>query len=62
MIMFVDRKAIAKEYRKWLRQNNALDCAENLLAFLCVKNLMDLDATEKYVEAIYDVHNSMLDV
>jgi hypothetical protein len=50
MMLFTDRKALAKLYRKWLRQHNAIDCAENFIAYLCENNLMDLDATDKFLE------------
>lgn len=49
-MLFSDRKALAKAYRKWLRQINAIDCPENLIAFLCEKNLMDLNETDKFLE------------
>ena len=55
-MMFANRKLIAKQYRKWLQKINAIDCPENLIAFLCENNLMDLDATNKYLE---DVQNAL---
>jgi hypothetical protein len=50
--MFTDRKLIAKQYRRWLREHNAIDCPENTIAFLCEKNLIDLNAADKFLEVV----------
>jgi hypothetical protein len=57
--MFTDRKLIAKQYRKWLREHNAIDCAENLIVFLCENNLMDLEAVNKFLEVQNDMFKTM---
>lgn len=51
-MLFSDRKTLAKIYRKWLNQHNAIDCPENLIVFLCENNLMNTDATYKYLEVV----------
>lgn len=36
-LTFTERQKITQEYHEWCLINNALDCAESFLAFMCIK-------------------------
>lgn len=41
MLFFSERKELARKFREWAKENNALDCAENVIAFLSTKGLIN---------------------
>lgn len=41
MLFFLERVALAEQFRTWAAERNALECAENVLAFLSEKGLIN---------------------
>lgn len=40
-LTFSERQKIVREYHDWRLFNNAADCAESFLAYLCIKGFID---------------------
>lgn len=40
-LAFSERQKIVREYQDWCLFNNAADCAESFLAYLCIKGFID---------------------
>lgn len=40
-LTFTERQKIVREYQDWCLFNNAADCAESFLAYLCIKGFIN---------------------
>ncbi len=40
-LTFSERQKVVREYQDWCLFNNAADCAESFLAYLCIKGFID---------------------
>lgn len=49
-IFFSDRKKLADLYEKWRVENNAADVPFNVINFLTINNLIDIDAALDLLE------------
>ena len=50
-LFFSDRKRLSEEYTKWLKENNAKDCAFNLVTFLEMNDLLNRKNVVKFLES-----------
>ena len=48
MLFFNVRKKIADAYSDWAEKNSVKDCAESVIGFLVLNNLMDEEAALKF--------------
>lgn len=51
MLFYGNRKALADLYEKW-RDPNMLDCTENVIAFLCVNGLLNVEKTLEFISYV----------
>lgn len=56
MLFFIERVALAEQFREWAAERNALDCAENIIAFLSEKGLINEEKIEKRGLKLYEKH------
>lgn len=42
-LTFSERKKVVREYQEWCYINNALDCTETFLTYLCIRGFIDID-------------------
>lgn len=42
-LTFTERKKVVREYQEWCYINNALDCTETFLTYLCIRGFIDID-------------------
>ena len=51
MILFFNkRKELAEIYEKWVKENNIKDCPESVIAFLYVKDLMNVENALAFIK------------
>lgn len=50
MIWLSQRKKLEEKYLKWIKENNAKDCVFNVIAFLVVKDLLDVEKVKLFLK------------
>lgn len=50
MLFFGQRKVLAEAYKKWIKENDIIDCPESVIAFLTAEDLMNVENVVRFVE------------
>lgn len=50
--LFTQRKIIEKEFLKWAEQNNVANTPNNVIAYLEINKLLDMDRITKFLEKV----------
>lgn len=48
-MFFLERIALADQFRAWAAETNALECPENVIAFLSAKDLINEEKATKLI-------------
>lgn len=50
LLLFSERRKLAKIYEQWIAENNVKDCAESVIAFLYGYNLLNVENARLFIE------------
>ena len=51
MLFFNDRKKLSEEYMKWVEQEKVANCPFNVISFLEIKDLLNIEKVVKFLES-----------
>lgn len=49
MLLFSKRKELAKIYEKWIKENGVKDCAESVISFLHINELINSRKATEFI-------------
>ena len=50
LLLFSERRKLARIYEHWAKENNVKDCAESVIAFLCAYNLLNVENVLSFID------------
>ena len=50
MLVYSKRKQLARLYEKWITEHTIKDCVENMIMFLLVNDLINIEYALKFIE------------
>lgn len=50
MLFFSERKSLEKFYNEWITENNIANTPFNVITFLVIKDLINIEKAEEYIK------------
>ena len=50
MLFFSERKSLEEFYKQWITENNVADTPFNVITFLVIKDLINIEKAEVYIK------------